>query len=86
VARGGLQPPRFTCRVALHIHDPMSCLGNYLPGRSLEGLEATKGIGAGRRWAPMALISGPEPHDHPPCVRVIRFKVSQVDPLCGEAS
>ena len=64
VARGGQQPPRFTCRAALHIHDPMSCLGSSLSGQSLEGLEATKGIGAGRRWAPEALIGGVEPHDH----------------------
>jgi len=44
--------------------DLESHLGNPLFGRSLEGLEATKGIGAGRIWAPADLISGAEPHDH----------------------
>jgi hypothetical protein len=46
-----------------HDHDPVTCLGYPLLGRSLEGLEAIKGIGAGRIWAPMALIGGAEPHN-----------------------
>jgi hypothetical protein len=33
-------------------------------GQPLEGLEATKGIGVGRRWTPAALIGAVEPHDH----------------------
>jgi hypothetical protein len=52
-------------RTTRYDHDPMSCLENPLLGWSLEGLEATKVLGAGRRWAPTALIGGAEPHDHP---------------------
>jgi len=43
---------------------PDVVLRNPPLGRSLEGLEATKGIGIGRRWPSVALIGGAEPHDH----------------------
>jgi hypothetical protein len=64
VARGGRQTPWFTRQVTLHIYVPVWRLGNLSLGLPLEGLKATKEIGAERRWAPMALISGAEPHDH----------------------
>ena len=62
--QGGHAPLNLQARVTHHEHDPMSCLGKLFLGRPLEGLEATKGIGVGRRWAPMALIGGVEPHNH----------------------
>ena len=36
--------------------------------------------------APAALIGGMETASIPLCVRVIRFEVSRVNPLCEEAS
>ena len=62
--QGGHAPLNLHARATCHGHDPMSGLGKPLLGQPLEGLEATKGIGVGRRWAPMALIDGMEPHDH----------------------
>jgi hypothetical protein len=59
-----LPPPEIVCRITRHDHDPATCLGNPLLGWSIEGLKAIKEIGAGRRWAPTALIGGMEPHDH----------------------
>jgi hypothetical protein len=76
VARGGRQPPRATRRATLRIHDPALCLGNHLLGWPLEGLEATKGIEAGRRQALVALISGVEPHNHLSLCLSHSFKIS----------
>jgi hypothetical protein len=83
--KGGRSPPN-PCEVTRHNCDPMSHLGKPLSGRPLEGLEATKGIGAGRRWAPVALIDGTEPHDHLSLCSSRLLRSLPGRPLLGEAS